>query len=53
MKKDTININNLNFKNMHAKNIKILNIDDVNENNKLIISKEGKIKDKLFKLLDV
>ena len=48
-----LNIKNLNFKNMHAKNIKILNIDDVNDNNKLIISKEGKIKDKLFKLIDV
>ena len=48
-----ININNLNFKNMHAKNIKILSIDEENDSNKLIISKEGAIKDKLFKLIDV
>ena len=48
-----ININNLNFKNMHAKNIKILSIDSINDDNKLIISKEGKIKDKLFELIDV
>ena len=48
-----ININNLNFKNMHAKNIKILNIDYVNDNNKLIISKEGQISDKLFNLFDL
>lgn len=48
-----ININNLNFKNMHAKNIKILNIDEVNDNNRLIISEEGTIKDKVFKLIGV
>ena len=48
-----ININNLNFKNMNSKNIKILIIDSINDDNKLIISKEGKIKDKLFDLLDV
>ena len=46
-----INISEINLDQMHAKNIKILNVTNVTD--KIILAKEGNIKDKLFMLEDV